>query len=179
MQKISFLFLLTLFGGCDPGAVEGNKAAVDNHVATSGKTPVAVADVPAEVLAAATAAQPGFLPGEAESETRDGRRYFDVGGKLADGSEIEFDMMEEGGAWRVVEMQRDIAFTVVPEPVRSAFANAKAGFEPARVIESRQGDDDLVIYEVFGPAANGAGPPKVEVKWDGARAELLTKEWAH
>jgi hypothetical protein len=79
-----------------------------NKVAASGKTDVPLAAVPPEVLAAAAGAQPGFTPSEAESETRDGRRYFDVGGKLADGSEVEFDIMEEGGGWRVVETQRDI-----------------------------------------------------------------------
>ncbi|HLL29570.1 MAG TPA: hypothetical protein VK403_01110 [Allosphingosinicella sp.] len=120
-------------------------------------------------MAAARAAQPGFTPVEAEAETRDGRRYFDLGGKLEDGSEVESDIMEEGGRWRVVETQRDIPLTAAPEPVRKAAGSFAAG----RVIESRQ-TDGLVIYELY-----DARKRKLEVKWDGSRAERLTEEWAH
>ena len=138
-------------------------------MATSGKAEVPLGQVPPEVLAAATAAQPGFVPSEAEAETRDGRRYFDIGGKLADGSEVEFDIMEEGGRWRVVESQRDIELAAAPAEVRK-----KAGDYPAvRVIESRQADG-LVIYELY-----DAQQRKLEIKWDGKSAERLTKEWAH
>ncbi len=79
----------------------------------------------------------------------------------------------------MVETQRDIAFASAPEPVRAASANADAKFAPARVIESRQADG-LVIYELFGPAPKiGGEPRKVEIKFDGKTAELLTEEWAH
>ena len=147
-------------------------------VETSGKLEVAIADVPAEVLGAATAARPGFTPKEAESETREGRRYFDVGGTLPDGSEVEFDIVEEGGRWRVVETQRDIEFAAAPEPVRRAAAKQDSAFRPTRVIESSQADG-VVIYELFGPAGGDPQGRKLEVKWDGARADILTKEWAH
>lgn len=140
-----------------------------HEVATSGKRAVPLADVPAEVLAAAAAAQPGFVPAEAEAETRDGRSYFDVGGKLADGSEVEFDIVREGNRWRVVETQRDIVLAAAPGPVREA----AGGFPAARVIESRQ-SDGLVIYELYDSRQR-----KLEIKWDGARAERLTAEWAH
>ena len=83
--------------------------------------------------------------------------------------------MEEGGKWRVVETQRDIAFAAAPEPVRAAH---KAGFTPNRVIESTQADG-LVIYELFGEAGGDPQGRKVEIKWDGRKAELLDKEWAH
>ncbi|TFI56833.1 hypothetical protein E2493_18190 [Sphingomonas parva] len=145
---------------------------------TSGKRAVALADLPAEVLAAATAARPGFTPAEAEAETRDGRRYFDVEGRLADGSEIEFDIMEEGGRWRVVEIQRDIAFAAAPAAVRAAASAHDPAFVPTRVIESVQADG-LVIYELFGPAGGNPAGRKVEIKWDGTRAEVLQQEWAH
>lgn len=148
------------------------------QVSTSGKTEVPLGEVPAEVLAAAKAAQPSFTPSEAELETRDGRAYFDIGGTLADSSEVEFDIMQEKGAWRVVETQRDIPFAAAPEPVRAAALAKEPGLEPTRVIESVQADG-LTIYELF--AAQGANPQgrKLEVKWDGSRAELLTEEWAH
>ncbi len=166
MLWMPVLYALCACGG--PAAQEPDESAAD-RVATSGKTEVPLAQVPPEVLAAAAAAQPGFRPAEAESETRDGRRYFDVGGTLADGSEVEFDIMEEGGRWRVVETQRDIALTAAPDAVREAAGKFAAG----RVIESRQGDG-VVIYELY-----DARQRKLEIKWDGKSAEVLTKEWAH
>jgi hypothetical protein len=167
---LATLFVLVL-GGCAADKPAGK-------VATSGKSEVALGDVPAEVLAAARAARPGFTPAEAEAETRDGRRYFDVEGALPDGSEIEFDIMEEGGRWRVVEIQRDIAFAIAPEAVRAAAAGHDASFVPTRVIESTQ-TDGLVVYELFGPAGGDPQGRKVEITWDGKRAEVLKQEWAH
>ncbi|WP_121119429.1 hypothetical protein, partial [Croceibacterium ferulae] len=117
----------------------------------------------------------GFTAAEAQAETRDGRRYYDVEGTLPDGTEIEFDIMEEDGVWRVVETQRDIAFADAPDEVRAAHT---AGFAPGRVIESTQADG-LVIYELFGEAGGDPEGRKVEVKWDGHRAEVLGEEWAH
>jgi hypothetical protein len=142
---------------------------------SNGKTKVRLADVPAEVVAAAHAARANFTIAEAQAETRGGRRYFDVSGTLPDGTEVEFDIMEEGGSWRVVETQRDIPFAAVPERVRAAHG---AGFTPSRVIESTQADG-LVIYELFGEAGGRPEGRKTEIKWDGRRAEVLKEEWAH
>lgn len=174
------MLMLALLGGlaaCGPSD-GGNSAAEPAKVATSGKSKVPLDQVPAEVLEAARTAREGVTLTEAEAETREGRRYFDVAGSLADGSEIEFDIMEEAGRWRVVETQRDMPFAEVPAPVRAASAAADAKFEPSRVIESAQGDR-VVIYELFGPANGDPEGRKVEIKWDGSKAELLTKEWAH
>ena len=165
-------------------SAEGNvtsrndSAPASNRVQTSGKVPVPLAQVPERVLAAARAARPGFVPAEAETETREGRRYFDVEGRLPDGSEIEFDIMEQGGVWRVVETQRDIGFDSAPAAVRDAVRAADKAFAPNRVIESGQADG-LIIYELYGPAGSDPQGRKLEVKWDGRRAELLTREWAH
>lgn len=169
MRNLLWLPVLYALSACGPTVPEGRNESVANKVETSGKRDVPLGEVPPEVLAAAAAAQPGFTPAEAEAETRDGRRYFDVGGKLADGSEVEFDIMEEGGLWRVVETQRDIRLATAPAAVRDM-----AGKFPAeRVIESRQADG-LVIYELY-----DAGQRKLEIKWDGKTAEALTEEWAH
>ena len=173
MAMLAALPALTACGGEAPDDEAGT--ARSNRVETSGKTDVPLAEVPGGVLAAARAVRPDFTPAEAETETRDGRLYYDVEGTLPDGSEIEFDIMEEGGKWRVVETQRDIAFAAAPEPVRAAH---KAGFTPNRVIESTQADG-LVIYELFGEAGGDPQGRKVEIKWDGRKAELLDKEWAH
>jgi hypothetical protein len=160
------LYALSACGQEAPGVVNESAA---NKIATSGKTEVPLGELPAEVLAAAKAAQPGFTAAEAEAETRDGRRYFDVGGTLADGSEVEFDIMEDGGRWRVVETQRDIRLEAAPKAVRDMAAK----FPAERVIESRQADG-LVIYELY-----DAQQRKLEIKWDGKTAEALTQEWAH
>ena len=146
--------------------------AQSNRVAASGKVAVALADVPAPVLAAARAARPGFIPGEAESETRNGRLYYDIEGRMPDGAEIEFDIVEQDGRWRVVETQRDIAFAAAPAPVRAAALAHDAALVPTRVIESIQADG-LVIFELY------QGERKIEVKWDGRRAEVLAREWTH
>ena len=172
-MRHALLPLALCLAACGAGGEAANEAAPANRVVTSGKTAVPLAEVPPEVLAAAQAARPGFTPAEAEAETRDGRLYFDVGGTLGDGSEVEFDIMEEGGSWRVVETQRDVAFAAVPAPVRAAALAREPGLQPTRVIESVQADG-LTIYELY------AGPDrKLEVKWDGKSAELLTEEWAH
>ena len=165
----------------EPANVAAAVAAAEeagNRVATSGKSDVPLAEVPAEVMAAAQSARPGFTPAEAETETRDGRRYFDVEGTLADGSEIEFDIMEEGGAWRVVETQRDIAFAAAPDPVREAALVHDPALAPVRVIESVQADG-LVIYELYAAVADDTPERKIEVRWDGREASVLEQEWAH
>src|SRR5687768_7827342 len=169
MRNILWIPVLYGLAACGQPAPRSEPDSAANKVETSGKSEVPLAQVPPDVMAAAKAAQPGFTPAEAEAETRDGRRYFDVGGKLADGSEVEFDIMEEGGRWRVVETQRDIRLEAAPAAVRDM-----AGKFPAeRVIESRQ-SDELVIYEFY-----DARQRKLEIKWDGKTAEALTQEWAH
>lgn len=163
---------------CSPQANQdaGNQSV--NRVSSSGKSAVPVTDVPPEVMNAVKGVQPDLVVSSAEAETRDSRRYFDIGGTLPDGSEIEFDVMDEGGTWRVVETQRDIAFSAAPDPVRAAARGADASFEPTRVIESRQ-RDGVVIYELYGPADGAPQGRKVEIKWDGRTASVLASEWAH
>jgi hypothetical protein len=182
MLAFALVAAVAACGGSEEPEAPTNVAAAApqeaSKVAASGKTEVPVADIPAAVLAAATAARPGFTPTEAETETREGRRYYDVGGTLGDGTEIEFDITEEGGAWKVVEAQRDIPFASAPELVRKAAAEHDAKFAPTRVIESTQ-SDGIVIFELFGPQGTDPQGRKVEVKWDGKTAEILTKEWAH
>ncbi|HEX8624059.1 MAG TPA: hypothetical protein VF782_03160 [Allosphingosinicella sp.] len=169
MRFILLMPALLALAACGPAAAPPEPDPAANKVVTSGKRDVPLAQVPPEVLAAAAQSQPGFVPAEAEAEIRDGREYFDIGGRLADGSEVEFDIVRQGARWKVVETQRDIALAVAPQAVRSA----ADGFAAARVIESRQ-TDGLVIYELYDPKQR-----KLEIKWDGKRAEKLTAEWAH
>jgi hypothetical protein len=119
---------------------------------------------------------------EAEYETRDGREYYDVGGTLADGSEVELDMTKVDGAWTVVEIQRDIDADALPAPVAAELASALPDWSATRIIESEQAGSDqgdgTVIYEFFGQDTNGA-PIKHEIKWVDGEAALLDEEWAH
>jgi hypothetical protein len=139
-------------------------------------TPVAAADLPPAVSAVVKAAAPGLVIKEAELKERENRRYFDVEGVLPDGAEIEFDLLEKGGGWEIVETQRDIAWVSAPQPVRDAAAKSARAVSPARVIESTQ-NDGRVIYELFAPGRPDT--PALEVSWKDGVAKVLTETWPH
>lgn len=166
---------LGLIAGC--GGQQDEAMAPGRTVETTGKEATALEHVPAEVLAAARAARPDLDIAEAEHEVRDGRDYYDVGGLLPDGSEMELDMTQVDGTWTVVEFQRDIGMEALPATVADVLAGARPDWLPERIIESEQADG-IVIYEFFGTAED-AQPIKVEVKWDGSVAEVLQDEWLH
>jgi hypothetical protein len=138
---------------------------------------VAAAQLPKDVAAKVAAAPPGLTIVEAELKEREGRRYYDVEGKLADGSELELDLLETPQGWSVVEIQRDIAWTAVPKIARDAAAPAwKAAAPPVRVIESKQ-TDGQIIYELF--AAGKPQTPAPEVAFKDGAAQVLTDAWPH
>jgi len=139
-------------------------------------TPVAAADLPAQVVAVVRATAPGLTIKAAELKQREARRYFDVEGVLADGSEIEFDLLETAGVWAIVETQRDIAWTSAPAAVQSAARAAHATVAPVRVIESQQ-NDGMIIYELF--AAGQPRTPAMEVSWKDGQARVLNEVWPH
>jgi hypothetical protein len=113
---------------------------------------------------------------EFERKERDGRVYYDVEGVMPDGSEMELDLLEEAGAFKVVEFQRDVPWTAAPENVREAAAASSRPFEPVRVIESRQ-TDGSVVYELFAP--NAPDKPALEVRVADGKVEVLKEEWPH
>lgn len=135
--------------------------------------PVAVKDLDPAVVAVVTAAAPGIVITEAEHKPRDGRRYYDVEGRLPNGSEIEFDLLLTASGWQVVEVQRDIAWADAPAPVRAA---TPKGATPVRVIESKQ-TDGSIIYELF--AAGQPKDPAIEVMWKNGQAKVLAERWPH
>lgn len=139
-------------------------------------TPTAAADLPEAVRAAVLAARPGMVIVEAELKERDGRRYYDVEGTV-DGADIELDLLETPQGWRVVEIQRDIAWSAVPAGVRAAAETARAGFVPVRVIESVQAEDGAIIYELFAPGQPAT--PALEVRAQDSRTEVLKEVWPH
>jgi hypothetical protein len=129
------------------------------------------------VVAVVTAAAPGLKIQEAELKEREDRRYYDVEGVLPDGAEIEFDLLQTSGTWKIVETQRDIAWAATPQPVRDAAVKAVPKIAPVRVIESTE-DNGMVIYELFVEGQPKA--PALEVSWKkGQTAKVLTEAWPH
>lgn len=166
---LTLLFGLAACGG--PNTDEGRK------VDASGKEATELDAVPAEVMAAAKAARPDLSISGAEYETRDGNEYYDVGGTLPDGSELELDMTNIDGVWTVVEIQRDISIDLLPEGVGDLLSGKFPEWQPERIIESDQGDG-VVVYEFFGKSEAGEDT-KIEIKWAQEQAELLIDEWVH
>ena len=146
-------------------------------VETTGKQAVELNEIPQPILELVNGRSPGFKPGEAESEIRNGQTYFDIEGETAAGEELEFDITQVDGQWAIVETQRDIAWEVAPAAVRDSLKAAAPDFLLRRIIESDQGDG-IVIYEFFG-SQDGAPETKLEVRYADGAAELLTEEWAH
>ncbi|MFN3582655.1 hypothetical protein [Phenylobacterium sp.] len=134
------------------------------------------APVPPEVAAKVKAAMPGMAITDAELKERDGRRYYDVEGRLADGAEIELDLLQTLAGWEVVEIQRDIPWYAVPASAREAARPAWMGPDPVRVIESRQ-TDGAIIYELFAPGRTET--PALEVMVKDGQAKVLKEVWPH
>jgi len=100
---------------------------------------------------------------------------YEVTGTMPNGDEVELDLVQSNGAWVVDEIQRDVTWATVPEPVRAAAAAAPDSFEPVRVIESTQSVDGSIVYELFRAAGEG-GPargPALEVRWYQGNADLV------
>ncbi len=152
-------------------------AACSGNVETTPKEDLALADIPAEALASAQAAIPGFTPESAESETRNGTPYIDIEGARPDGATVELDMRFIDGAWEVVEIQRDISADEVPQSVRAALPDSAKAKDAARIIESIQ-NDGRVVFEFYHRQSDGSNA-KTEVLLDGETATLLDEEWEH
>ena len=147
--------------------------ATTEDVVITGIEPSAL---PASVTAAIAAERPDFTVEEVLKKVRDGRTYYDVEGEVADGSELEFDVLMEGDAATIVEIQRDLAWDDVPDAVRSVALVASEGAVPVRTIESTQ-TDGAVIYEFF--AEGVPADPAWEVRVQGGKVELLDERWMH
>ena len=152
-------------------------AATLAAVQSSGKQSVELDNVPSAVLDLLSKHSPGFQPEAAEYEVRDGRVYYDIEGPGPDGREVEFDLTRIDGAWTVVETQRDIEPGAAPAAVQGQLKKEFPNFRPRRLIESDQGSG-IIIYEYFGPAADGSDT-KIEVRYEAGEAEILEEEWVH
>ena len=127
----------------------------------------AASPVDPAIAAVVQAAMPGVI---ITAGAANGGGEYEVTG-MANGEEYEFDLMGPEGGWRVVEIQRHIAWGDAPAAVRDVVATAPNGFLPERVIESRQAADGSVVYELFAEGAPEA--PALEVRFLDGQAAIM------
>ncbi|MDD9998520.1 MAG: hypothetical protein OXQ89_12335 [Rhodospirillaceae bacterium] len=163
MTKIQLIFiaLASATVACSPVASQTTQTEAS-------ESPVSV-----DIAMLVSAAVPGItiIGGELNAS---GNQY-EVTGTLPNGDEIEVDMVQSNGAWTVDEIQRDIAWSTVPEPVRAVAGAVPDSFEPIRVIESTQAADGSIVYELFRATADGSPSrgPAMEVRWHEGSAEVM------
>lgn len=176
------LFNILLLGGagtlaaCSPAAEDtSSQTAILDEAPAQISTDIDLADLPEGIQEQAEAKIPGMTIQEVQKKEREGKIFFDVEGTRPDGSEVELDMLQsEDGSFVVVEVQRDIAWSDVPDNARAATETVDNMFTPVRVIESVQ-NDGTVIYELFADGKPEAPSAEVSVK-DG-KAKMLTERW--
>ncbi|MEO9599374.1 hypothetical protein [Parasphingorhabdus sp.] len=173
---MKYLITMTIgcaaLAACSPSEQDAGESAILD--AGPEATITKVDDVPEAVRSTALSKIPGMVILEAERKERDGMVFYDVEGTRPDGSEVELDMLEENDGYVVVEVQRDIAWTDVPEDARAA---APSGlFAPVRVIESVQ-QDGTIIYELF--EDGNPKEPSAEIAVKDGKAEMLTERWKY
>lgn len=163
MTKIQLIFiaLASATVACSPVASQTTQTEAS-------ESPVSV-----DIATLVSAAVPGItiIGGELNAS---GNQY-EVTGTLPNGDEIEVDMVQSDGVWTVDEIQRDIAWSTVPEPVRAVASAVPDSFEPIRVIESTQAADGSIVYELFRATADGSPSrgPAMEVRWHEGSAEVM------
>jgi hypothetical protein len=139
-------------------------------------TPLTPAELPPALTAQVLAASPGLTVTGAERKEREDRIYFDVAGRQPNGAEIELDVQQIDGHFDIVEIQRDLAFDDMPEPVRALTASALGQVRPERIIESVQ-KGGIAIFELFSPGR--PAEPAAEIRFVGGEARFLTERWPH
>lgn len=150
----TFVLIAALFAAACSPAEQATDAPADDAL-----------PVPPEIAAVVSDAMPGVV---ITSGASDGAGEYEVTGTL-DGNEYEFDLLGPEGGWRVVEVQRDIAWGDAPQAVRDLVATSPNAFLPERVIESGQPGDGGIVYVLF--AAGAPETPALEVRYfDGAAA---------
>ena len=163
MTRIQYVFIALAL------ATAASSPAASQTTQTEGSE----SSVSADIAALVSAAVPdiAIIGGELNAS---GTQY-EVTGTLPNGDEIEIDLVQSNGAWTVDEIQRDIAWSTVPAPVRAAAGAVPDAFEPVRVIESTQAADGSIVYELFRAMEDGSPSrgPALEVRWHEGSAEAL------
>lgn len=169
------LIVVSLFAsvinGCSGAGAPDTQA--DNNVE------IPLNEVPQNISDVVSAMSPDFEMAEVVKKRRDGRTYFDVEGELPNGDEIEFDVLMTNAGPKIVEIQRDIAWTTVPVSARNIVDAANTDKQKiTRVIESKQAGTDMIIYEIF--VEGHPSKPRFEASISGgAPAKLLETPWKH
>ena len=127
-------------------------------------------------LAIILAKRADFEIEEVLKKVRDGRTYFDVEGEIADGSELEFDILMTHNGPEIVEIQRDLVFSALADEVQVAAQKAMGDRKIIRIIESIQ-SDGAVIYELF--EEGKPTDPAEEIRVSEGKIERLKERWAH
>ena len=115
---------------------------------------------------------------EVEKKYKHDHVYLDVEGKDANGNEIEFDMLQDGERWQIVEVQRDMTLEDLPFAVKTLIKKQENSDQVRRIIESKQYGTDITIYEFYLVAENGTESRK-EIKSENDEVVLLDEEWKH
>ena len=157
----------------------GCSAADAPQTMTDDVMEIALKDVPVNVSEVVMARAPDFKMVEVLKKRREDRIYYDVEGELPNGDEIEFDVLMTENGPKVVEIQRDIVWEATPQSVHVIVDKANTdNLEVVRVIESKQADSDIIIYEVF--VEGQSKRPRFEVSVaEGVPAKLLKKPAIH
>lgn len=141
------------------------------------KFELALSEVPVEASMAVLELQPDFKLVAAEKEFKHGDTYIDLEGTRGNGIEVEFDLLQQGEKWVVVERQRDISLIECPVAVVNTLRKGAPGFEPVRIMESDQ-LNGIIIYDFFAEFEDG-NVLQQEVKYEDGQASLLQEEWRH
>ena len=124
---------------------------------------VSMDEVPPEARAAAQAAAPGTSFDSVGLDLDGGRAAYEFAGTGEDGKAIEVDVLVDG---RVLEIEREIDMSEVPEAVRTLLDRYASGMQPEMIEESTHANFE-VWYE-FGGTLEG-GEIDAEVSADGRR----------
>ena len=108
--QYAFITLALAAAACSPPAPEATQPEASASA------------VPGDIAAVASAAAPGVTI--TSGELNPGNTQYEVTGTLPNGDEIEIDLVQSNGAWTALEIQRDVAWSSVPEPVRAVAAAA-------------------------------------------------------
>jgi hypothetical protein len=156
---LAAVFALAALTACAPPANETSETAA----------PPAIDPV---IEAVVLATRPDVIITGGELDAEDGE--YEVSGTLPNGEEIEFDLMQADGVWRVTQIQRDVPWETAPEPVRAAFDGSPRAFAPVRVIESTDPVDGTIYYQLFS-ADDRPGHPSEQVRWLEGEAAVMPR----
>lgn len=131
-----------------------NLIAVAGSLAIAAVIPIAAAECPPAVAAAAQKAHPGASIASCKQERENGKTQFEVKLKAATGKDVSLDVSPDGA---ILLTEEYVSVSDVPPAIMKAFA-AKYGAEKPTRAEMQTASDGKVTYEL----AFAAGTKKKE-----------------